>query len=214
MEFRITSYNVCYTKLLRDTKEESTDYCALPGGKGGKYKWPTLSEMHQRLFDCAFEEAHNAAADVAATARCFLELARLGVIEPVKYGLASHFTENFRAANPHIIPEPKVEIASNFNHQPTEPSREIPLTGDTPVKKTADTSIPFTHLHVHTQYSILDGAAEISGLIDKAKADGMVALAITDHGNMFGLKEFHNKATKAGIKPILGCEAYVSYNFV
>lgn len=68
----------------------------------------------------------------------------------------------------------------------------------------------FTHLHVHTQYSILDGASSIPGLIEKAKADGMKALAITEHGNMFGVKLFHDKATKAGIKPIIGCEAYVA----
>ena len=49
--------------------------------------------------------------------------------------------------------------------------------------------IPFTHLHVHSQYSILDGAASVKGLIAKAKADGMTALALTDHGNMFGAKQ-------------------------
>ncbi|RLD78885.1 MAG: DNA polymerase III subunit alpha, partial [Bacteroidetes bacterium] len=70
----------------------------------------------------------------------------------------------------------------------------------------------FTHLHVHTQYSILDGASSIPGLIEKVKADGMKALAITEHGNMFGVKQFHDKATKAGIKPIIGCEAYVAIN--
>jgi DNA polymerase-3 subunit alpha len=63
----------------------------------------------------------------------------------------------------------------------------------------------FAHLHVHTQYSILDGASNIPSLIDKAKEYGMEALAITDHGNMFGAKEFHNYATKKGIKPIIGC---------
>lgn len=68
----------------------------------------------------------------------------------------------------------------------------------------------FTHLHVHTQYSILDGAASIKGLIKKAKEFGMEALAITDHGNMFGDLEFYNAAQKEGIKPILGCEAYVA----
>jgi DNA polymerase-3 subunit alpha len=68
----------------------------------------------------------------------------------------------------------------------------------------------FSHLHVHTQYSILDGASNISQLIDKVKTLGMEALAITDHGNMFGVKEFHNTATKKGIKPIIGCEIYVA----
>jgi DNA polymerase-3 subunit alpha len=61
----------------------------------------------------------------------------------------------------------------------------------------------FAHLHVHTQYSILDGASNIQLLIDKVKTLGMEAIAITDHGNMFGVKEFHNSATKKGIKPII-----------
>jgi DNA polymerase III subunit alpha len=68
----------------------------------------------------------------------------------------------------------------------------------------------FSHLHVHTQYSILDGASNIALLIDRVKELGMEAIAITDHGNMFGVKEFHNYATKKGIKPIIGCEIYVA----
>ncbi|HBL76034.1 MAG: DNA polymerase III subunit alpha [Bacteroidetes bacterium GWF2_42_66] len=70
--------------------------------------------------------------------------------------------------------------------------------------------ISFTHLHVHSQYSILDGAASVRGLVTKAKGDGMTALALTDHGNMFGIKEFYDVCRKEGIKPILGCETYVS----
>ncbi len=70
--------------------------------------------------------------------------------------------------------------------------------------------IPFTHLHVHSQYSILDGAASINGLVQKAKSDGMNALALTDHGNMLGIKEFHNACKRSGLKAILGCETYVA----
>ncbi len=70
--------------------------------------------------------------------------------------------------------------------------------------------IPFTHLHVHSQYSILDGAASVKGLVAKAKKDGMTALALTDHGNMFGSKEFYDVCKKEGIKPIIGCETYVA----
>ena len=70
----------------------------------------------------------------------------------------------------------------------------------------------FVHLHVHTQYSILDGAAAIKPLIKRAKALGMNAIAITDHGNMYGVKNFHDTATDAGVKPILGCEVYVVKN--
>ncbi|MCL2510788.1 MAG: DNA polymerase III subunit alpha [Bacteroidales bacterium] len=140
-------------RTILDTKELSTDFCALPGGKNGNHKWPTLNELHFKLFGESFADAHNAIYDVEATARCFFELIRLKIIVP---------------------PD------------------------------------PFTHLHVHTQYSTLDGAASIEGLIKKAQKYGMRALAITDHGNMFGAKHFHNEATKAKIKPILGCEAYMA----
>ncbi len=70
----------------------------------------------------------------------------------------------------------------------------------------------FVHLHVHTQYSILDGASEVKSLVKRAVELGMPAIAITDHGNMFGAKEFHDAAHKEGIKPILGCEVYVVRN--
>ncbi len=68
----------------------------------------------------------------------------------------------------------------------------------------------FTHLHVHTQYSILDGAANIQNLIEAAKKKGMDSLAITDHGNMFGVLKFFFEAKKNNIKPIIGCEIYVA----
>ncbi len=68
----------------------------------------------------------------------------------------------------------------------------------------------FSHLHVHTQYSLLDGAAGIKPLISKAKQYGMGALAITDHGNMYGVPEFVNEANKNDIKPLIGCEFYVA----
>ena len=68
----------------------------------------------------------------------------------------------------------------------------------------------FTHLHVHTQYSILDGHAEIKTMLNRVKELGMDSIAITDHGNMYGVLEFFNTAKKVGIKPILGCEMYVA----
>ena len=77
----------------------------------------------------------------------------------------------------------------------------------------------FVHLHVHTQYSLLDGQTSIAKMVDKAVADGMRGIAITDHGNMMGVKEFFNYCKKkndklAGegrhFKPIFGCEVYVA----
>ena len=69
---------------------------------------------------------------------------------------------------------------------------------------------PFVHLHVHTQYSLLDGAARIDELVARAKAQGQDALAITDHGVMYGVIDFYKACKKEGIKPILGMEAYVA----
>lgn len=68
----------------------------------------------------------------------------------------------------------------------------------------------FVHLHVHTEYSLLDGAIRIDSLLKKAKEYSMPAVAITDHGTMFGVVDFYEKAKKAGIKPIIGCECYVA----
>jgi len=70
--------------------------------------------------------------------------------------------------------------------------------------------IPFVHLHVHTEFSLLDGAIRISEMLKKADNLGMDSVAITDHGNMFGAVEFYSKATEAGIKPIIGCETYIA----
>lgn len=70
----------------------------------------------------------------------------------------------------------------------------------------------FTHLHCHTQYSLLDGAAKISNLLSKAKSLDMKSLAITDHGNMFGVPHFVNEAKKKNVKPIVGCEFYLAAN--
>ncbi|MGD8748910.1 MAG: DNA polymerase III subunit alpha [Balneolaceae bacterium] len=68
----------------------------------------------------------------------------------------------------------------------------------------------FTHLHNHTQFSMLDGAASISQLIKKTKNNGMPGIAITDHGNMFGVPKFVNEAKKHGVKPVVGCEFYIT----
>ena len=68
----------------------------------------------------------------------------------------------------------------------------------------------YTHLHVHTQYSLLDGAIRLDDLFRQCQQCGMTSVAITDHGNLFGVLDFYSKAIKAGIKPIIGCEFYVT----
>jgi DNA polymerase-3 subunit alpha len=71
-------------------------------------------------------------------------------------------------------------------------------------------STPFTHLHLHTQYSLLDGAIQHNPLFERVRALGQTAIAMTDHGNLFGAVEFYEKAVANGVKPIIGCEAYVA----
>ena len=69
---------------------------------------------------------------------------------------------------------------------------------------------PFVHLHTHTEYSLLDGASRIAALFERAAEEGMPALAMTDHGAMFGALNFYEAGVQAGVKPILGVEAYVA----
>ena len=69
----------------------------------------------------------------------------------------------------------------------------------------------FTHLHVHTEYSMLDGASRLDEIVKAAVADGQPALGITDHGNMYGVLPFYRACKEEGIKPIIGTEAYMAY---
>src|SRR5678815_4302880 len=69
---------------------------------------------------------------------------------------------------------------------------------------------PFVHLHCHTDYSLLDGACEISQLMKLASEQNMPAVAMTDHGNLFGAVEFYNSAKEKGVHPVIGCEAYIT----
>ncbi len=69
----------------------------------------------------------------------------------------------------------------------------------------------FTHLHVHTEYSMLDVASRLDELVGKAAAEGMPALGMTDHGNMYGVVDFYKQCKEQGIKPIIGTEAYMAH---
>ena len=69
----------------------------------------------------------------------------------------------------------------------------------------------FTHLHTHTEYSMLDGISRIPDLVYQVRDMGMESLAITDHGNLYGVVDFYSECKEAGIKPIIGCEVYVAH---
>ncbi len=68
----------------------------------------------------------------------------------------------------------------------------------------------FVHLHLHTDYSLLDGACDITELVSEAARRGMPAVAVTDHGNLFAAESFYHEAVTRGVKPIIGCEVYVA----
>jgi DNA polymerase-3 subunit alpha len=189
------------------TMWSSTDHMKLPGGRGGKYKPPKLMELYEYLFEEQFPEAHNASADVEATARCFFELLRKKIISPETLALTKDQYSKFISKNQGKVPG--VGLDHRPNWEPRQKPEEEQSAGDQKDQSELG-KVEFCHLHVHTQYSILDGAASIPELLKKAVNDGMRAVAITDHGNMFGVKEFHNEATRRGIKPILGCEAYIA----
>jgi DNA polymerase-3 subunit alpha len=178
-----------------DTKNESTNFCAIPGGKGGKYKWPTLTELHTKLFGKPFEDAHDAAFDVDATARCFFGLINQHVIQPIDGTAADQ-----------VIYEPPVLSDSNFSDSSDQTDgRETDTEG---LQQIADA--PYIHLHVHSQYSVLQATADIPSLIKKAKEEQMPGVGLTDHGNMFGAFHFVREALANDLKPIVGCEFYVA----
>ena len=200
-----------------DTMQYSLNYCAIPGGKGGGLKYPKLEELHKKLFEEGFGAAHNAAADVEATARCFLELVRISVIPASDLKLSNLEFQEYIQNNPQTIKAIGLDTQPyNSNDLEDTQAEEIPIDETENVKPidkeiVIDKDTSFVHLHLHTQYSILDGMTKIKKLVKKAKEQNHKAVAITDHGNMFGVKEFHQNMVKAGIKPILGTEAYIAY---
>ena len=184
-----------------DTKDLATDFCAIPGGKGGKFKWPTLTELHHKLFGNGFADAHDAAYDVDATAKCFFGLIEQQVIKP----------EPGITYNEVIYQAPKLDEA---NFAAAKDETKIAAKEVLKAAGTADISdmvdMPFSHLHVHTQYSVLQATSEIPALINLAKQMNMPAIAMTDHGNMMGAFHFVRAALGADIKPIIGCEFNLS----
>jgi len=202
-----------------DTMKLSVDYCQILGGRGGRFKYPSLTDLHKKLFGESFAEAHNASADVEATTRCFLELIRLEVISAKKANLTEAQFEHFKELNP------KPFELLGLDTQPYAPlnqeNEEIIVNSDSPSQSFTKHNInsPFSHLHLHTQYSILQASSNINELVEKALEMKMPAVAITDNHNMFGVFKFIN--TILGIegnsdgnllKPIIGCELSVCKN--
>ena len=175
--------------------EKTAEFCKLPGGKGGRFKLPKLNEFHEILFGSRFDSAHNASADVQATARVFLELIRIGVLGRNEMPESEQFFEDFRAANPDKIQPADIVVTSNFDEDELAEEQQEE-------QREAGNYVPehFTHLHVHSHYSILDGMSKVPDLVDKCLKNGMYSIALTDHGNMFGIKEFADYVGKVNGK--------------
>lgn len=177
-----------------DTGIASIEFCQLAGGIGGKLKMPRLEELYQKLFGQGFGDAHDASYDVDATAKSFFGLIKKKVISPFD-----------------ATPVEKIEYeAPNLdagNSTKREKARQVEY------HKGSEAEIsdkPFYHLHVHSQFSVLQAVPDVAELIAKAKNENMEAVALTDFGNMYGAFKFVSEALKHNIKPIVGCEFYIS----
>ncbi|HZY79700.1 MAG TPA: DNA polymerase III subunit alpha, partial [Cyclobacteriaceae bacterium] len=182
-------------KARLDTGIASTEFCQLQGGIGGKLKMPRLTELHEKLFGNPFQDAHDASYDVAATARCFFGLITEKVVTPFDKTSAAEI----------VYEEPKLDAGNSTKR---EKVRRSEWGADADIASLAD--VPFVHLHLHSQYSVLQATADVKEIVQKAKDSGMSAVAITDFGNMYGAFKFVTEALKQQIKPIVGCEFYVS----
>lgn len=222
--------------VLDTCTEVTAELLRIPGGRGGKFKLPNLTELHQYLFGTPFAEAHNATADVEATTRCFLELVKREVFTPAELQVDTGYFVEFRHRNPQPISpigltHINLKAASDEIRKRLQSQQQSAIpTQKLETNKRDMAAVDFVHLHNHTQFSVLQSTISVSSLVKAAAAHSMPAVAITDHGNMMGAFQFvsavlnHNKtvaaknkaAVEAGgmptataIKPIVGCEFYV-----
>ncbi len=181
---------------IYDTQKETTDFVAIPSGKTGtRFKFPKLSELYFKLFNENFEDAHDAAYDVKATARAFFGLITQKIISP---------SDDTAVEN--IIYEPPILDESNFAKRKLINKKERKVR----TKKIEGETLPFVHLHVHSEFSILQSTAKIKGILKKAQEKNMSAVAFTDLGNLHGAFNATNYAPEFGVKAIIGAELYVA----
>jgi DNA polymerase-3 subunit alpha len=236
-EFHRLGFDNLLTKLpVLDTCTEVTaSLLQLPGGRGGKFKLPNLTELHQYLFNKPFSEAHNATADVEATTRCFFALVKREVFTAAELQVEVSYFNDFRTLNAdeiqpigikHInLKEESAKLKAKSEKQKANINVE-----DEKANLAELVDVDFVHLHNHTQFSVLQSTISVASLVKAAAKNKMPAVAITDHANMMGAFHFmsavanHNKSAKAKneellasgeqttetiIKPIVGCEFFV-----
>ena len=184
--------------VLDTCTEKTASLCKIPGGRYGKFKLPTLTELHQHLFGEPFAEAHNATADVEATTRCFLELVRTDNYSLQELQEEANYLEEFKAKNP--LPFQKIGLKHVNLKEESKKLKEKKQEEQKPIKKSgslldkAFKEANFSHLHNHSQFSILQATSSTSDLINTAINYGMNAVALTDLGNMMGAFNFVKEA--------------------
>ncbi len=213
--------------VLDTCTEDTARLCQIPGGRGGKFKLPTLTELHAHLFGEPFAEAHNATADVEATARCFFELIRIGRFPVNLLQETPDYLERFKEVNPNVIGLVGLkhvnlkEASEQLKQQITASDLDVTITDEATFK--LDT-VPFSHLHNHSQFSVLQSTSSIEKLVKTAVKYKMPAVALTDIGNMMGAFNFvsevykynksiektdenleDNQKPQQKLKPIVGC---------
>lgn len=216
--------------VLDTCTELTAAICQIPGGRGGRFKLPTLTELHEHLFGEPFSEAHNATADVEATARCFLELLRKQHYPEERLDVAPGYYQKYGEANP--MPIEKIGLKHvNLKQASQKIAKKLGTDAGPEIsREELDKNLrsleeaPFAHLHNHSQYSVLQSTIKISDLVHKAGEYGMPAVALTDHANMMGAFHFvkavntFNKSMAAAaeegeeiqpLKAIVGCEFFV-----
>jgi DNA polymerase-3 subunit alpha len=222
--------------VLDTCTEVTAELLKLPGGRGGKFKLPTLTELHAYLFNLPFAEAHNATADVEATTRCFFELIRRDIFTKEELDVSEDYFKEFSKNNPKEIQllglqHLNLKKASDEIRKQFQEKEEvvIPTNQDKQIHHNL-AEVDFVHLHNHTQFSVLQSTISVADLVKAAVQNKMPAVAMTDHANLMGAFHFvrdilyHNKSaesknkqaqesgetpTETIVKPIVGCEFYV-----
>ncbi|MFD0834369.1 DNA polymerase III subunit alpha [Mariniflexile aquimaris] len=222
--------------VLDTCTEHTASLCEIPGGRYGKFKLPTLTELHEFLFNQPFKEAHNATADVEATTRCFFELIRKGEFTKEQLDVQPDYFSKFNEANPDVIQLIGLKHINlkreSANIRERLKSAQVDSISTEEIKQNVSDlkEVDFVHLHNHSQFSVLQSTISVTDLVAAAAQYNMPAVALTDHANMMGAFHFvkavsnHNRVVKSKneaaiskgetptateIKPILGCEFFV-----
>ncbi|WP_432222760.1 DNA polymerase III subunit alpha [Flavobacterium sp. TMP13] len=225
--------------VLDTCTEVTASLLKLPGGRGGRFKLPTLTELHEYLFNVPFSEAHNATADVEATTRCFFELIRREVFTKEELDVPANYFETFQNKNPkeiRLIGLKHINLKAASDKIRAQLKALDSVATETVISDSEKQDLhaaKFAHLHNHTQFSVLQSTIAIPKLVAATAKDNLPAVAMTDTGNMMGAFHFvssvmnHNKAsasknktlveageepTETEIKPIVGCEFNICEN--